>query len=80
MCVLSLHGDHDDSTYALVFPIDVLQVEAFVALADVASEGVDTFPEAGTHGHAGCTLIHICINGRKYHTHTSYQSEATTNS
>lgn len=56
-------------TYALVFPVDVLQVEAVVALADVASEGVDAFPEPGTHGDAGCTLIHICMHGRKYHTH-----------
>lgn len=58
-----------DSTYALVFPVGVLQVEAVVALADVASEGVDAFPEPGTRGDAGCTLIHICMHGRKYHTH-----------
>lgn len=51
--------EHDDSTYALVFPVDVLQVEAVVALADVASKGVDAFPEAGAHGDAGCALVHI---------------------
>lgn len=38
-----------DGTYALVFPIDVLQVESFMTLADVAAKGVDAFPEPGTH-------------------------------
>lgn len=55
-----------DSTYALVFPIDVLQVKPFMALADVATKGVDAFPEPGTHCKPCCTLIHICKREKKY--------------
>lgn len=44
----------------MVFPADVLQVKAFVALADVAPEGVNTFPEPGTHCNSCRTFIHIC--------------------
>lgn len=54
-----------DSTCALVFPIDVLQVKPVVALADVATEGVDAFPEPGTHGYSCCALVHICKEGRE---------------
>lgn len=49
-----------DITEALVFSIDVLQVEAFVTLADVAAKSVDAFPEPGAHRNPCCTLIHIC--------------------
>lgn len=62
--MFSLSPRPADSTCALVFAVDVLQVEAVVALADVASEGVDAFPEPGTHGDARCTLIHVCVRGR----------------
>lgn len=54
-----------DSTYALVFPIDVLQVKAFVALADVATKGVDAFPEPGAHRYSRCALINICKRKKK---------------
>lgn len=71
-----------DSTYALVFPVDVLQVEPFMALADVTTKCVDAFPEPGTHCYSCCTLIHICmrkmiqnITMRKYSgEHTMYSS------
>lgn len=62
MFSLPLH--HANSTCALVFAVDVLQVKAVVALADVASKGVDAFPEPGTHGNACCTLIHVCMKRR----------------
>lgn len=64
-----------DCTIALVFPIDVLQVKPFVALADVATKGVDAFPEPGTHSYSCCTLIHICKrkNDTDYYTQEETQ-------
>lgn len=55
----------DDHTCALVFPIDVLKVESFVALADVATKRVDAFSEPGTHRYSCCTLIDICKKQQK---------------
>lgn len=59
-------------TSALVFPIDVLQVKAFVALADVATEGVDAFSEQGTHRSPRCTFIHICRGEKKNYTEEAF--------
>lgn len=61
LCVKASLWRTCDSTYALVFPVDVLQVEPFMALADVATKGVDAFPEPGTHCYSCRTLIHICM-------------------
>lgn len=46
-------------TCALVLPVDVLQLEALVTLADVAPERVDALPEPGARRPARRTLVHV---------------------
>lgn len=50
-----------------------------MALADVAPEGVDAFPEPGTRGDAGCALVHVWMHGRKGGGHTHKLSDRSRN-
>ncbi len=54
-------------TCALIFPVDVLQVEAIMALADVTPKCVDALTETWTNRLTCGTFIHICKTNTPIH-------------
>lgn len=66
-CNINVHYILQLLTCALIFPIDVLQVKAIMALADVTPKCVDAPTETGTNRMACGTFIHICTTNTPIH-------------
>lgn len=66
-CNVNVHYIHHQLTCTLKFPIDVLQVKAIMALADVTPKCVDALTETGTNRMTRGAFIHICETNTPIH-------------
>lgn len=75
-CNINIHYILHLLTCTLIFPIDVLQVKAIMALADVTPKCVDALTETGTNRMACGTFIHICTTNTQIHHFSTFSSSS----